>query len=358
MTLRDQRQLEFADQFITEGGYGILHLCPRFGKIRVAIHIFKALGVKRVLIAYPDYHIAEAWEKEFDELNYRPEEVVFSTYMSLRKHTKELYDIVVLDEIHLMSEAQILDARPLLSNNDVVLGLTGTLSKATKKVMKQALHLGVIANYPIETAIKEGVITDYEITVIQVPLDTIVKKCHKGKVRSEKQQFDAFTFVINKLEDKGGDTKFLRLSRMRLFQNSLAKLNKTKALLEEHPDDRVLVFCGLIDIADNLDIASFHSKSDDDEGFAEFIDGKGNHMAVVRLGNTGLTYKPLNRVIINYFDGNSENLTQKLLRCMSLEYDNPGKIAKIDIITTNEDVELRWLKRGLEFFDKSKITYI
>jgi hypothetical protein len=80
-------------------------------------------------------------------------------------------------------------------------------------------------------------------------------------------------------------------------------------------------------------------------------------MAVVKIGNTGVTYKPLNRVIINYFDSNAENLAQKINRCMAMEYDTPDKKAHIYIISSNEEVELKWLKKALEFFDKSKINY-
>jgi len=63
-------------------------------------------------------------------------------------------------------------------------------------------------------------------------------------------------------------------------------------------------------------------------------------------------------VIINYFDSNAENMTQKILRCMSMEYDNPGKKALIYIVTTDEDEEKRWLERSLSFFDKTKIRYV
>ena len=77
-----------------------------------------------------------------------------------------------------------------------------------------------------------------------------------------------------------------------------------------------------------------------------------------KIGNTGVTYKPLNKVIINYFDSNAENLAQKINRCMAMEYNNPDKKAYIYIISSNEEVELKWLSRALEFFDKNKIKYI
>jgi hypothetical protein len=78
----------------------------------------------------------------------------------------------------------------------------------------------------------------------------------------------------------------------------------------------------------------------------------------VKIGNTGVTYKPLNHVIINYFDSNAENLAQKINRCMGMEYNNPDKKAHIYIISTDEIVELNWLNKALEFFDRTKIKYI
>ena len=151
---------------------------------------------------------------------------------------------------------------------------------------------------------------------------------------------------------------FMRLARMRLIQSSLAKVKATRALLEKHADERVLVFCGVTKIADNLGIPSYHSKSSEKQLFEDFAEGKGNHLAVVKIGNTGVTYKPLNKVIINYFDSNAENLAQKINRCMAMEYNTPDKKAHIYIISTNELVELKWLQKALEFFDSKKIKYI
>ncbi len=156
---------------------------------------------------------------------------------------------------------------------------------------------------------------------------------------------------------EGRDTMFLRLARMRIVQNSLAKLEKTKELLAKFKDERVLVFCGVTAIADKLGIPSYHSKSTEKEIFTEFAEGHGNHLAVVKIGNTGVTYKPLNRVIINYFDSNGENLAQKINRCMAMEYNNPDKKAQIYIVCSTEEVEIKWLKKALEFFDQDKIKY-
>lgn len=359
MTLRDKRQQEFADIWLNHGRFGILNLCPRFGKIRTTINILKKLKSKGVLIAYPDNKIKDSWKADFEELRYNDENVTYTTHLSLHKYKDETFDLVVLDEIHLLSEAQIEAAKELIDNNERVLGLTGTMTDWTKKTLFDELGLSVLAEYPIEQAIKEGVIVDYEIFVKTVPLDRKTLQNYKGKNRTEKQQFEAISWAINYTEERRGNTMFLRLARMRIIQNSLAKRECTKRILDKHKDERILVFCGVTKIADALGIPSYHSKKGEKEMFEKFVSGEGsNHMAVVKIGNTGVTYKPLNKVIINYFDSNAENLAQKINRCMAMEYDNPDKKAQIYIISSDESVELKWLKKALEFFDKSKIKYV
>jgi len=360
MTLRDKRQAEFADMWWNHGKFGILNLCPRFGKIRTTINILKKMKPNcSILIAYPDNKIKQSWIEDFEEMDYENDNITYTTHLSIHKHTGTEFDIVVIDEIHLLSEAQIGACVDLFSINDNILGLTGTLSRWTKRTLRDDLSLSVVAEYPIEKAIEEGVIVDYQITVVKVPLDNIVRNEYgKKKIKkTELQQFKYLSGTINRMMYSGGNTMFMRLARMRLIQSSLAKLNKTKQLLNQYKDERVLVFCGTTKIADSLGVPSHHSKSKDKDAFKRFAEGEGKHMAVVKIGNTGITYKPLNKVIINYFDSNAENLAQKINRCMAMEYNTPDKKADIYIISSQENVEEKWLNKALEFFDKKKINY-
>ncbi len=359
MSLRDKRQAEFADLYWNSQIYsqrrGILYLCPRFGKCRVAINVFKKMDNPRILIAYPDNNIKKAWKDDMEEVGYKNKNVTFTTHLSLKKHMEEKYDIIVLDEIHLLSEAQIQVCENL--ECDMILGLTGTMSAATEATLFTDLKMRVIARYPIEKAIEEGIVTDYQITVKMVDLDDKVKNQYKNSLRTEKAQFDAYGFVIDKLTEQKKDTFFLRLARMRIIQNSLAKLNATKRILKENKDERILVFCGLIDTAEKLGCPVHHSKNKNVQAFDDFADGIGNHYAVVKIGNTGKTYKPLDKVVVNYFDSNSENLAQKILRCMAMEYNTPGKKAHIWLVSSTEKTELKWLEKALEFLDPGKIKY-
>lgn len=357
MTIRDKRQREFSDVWLKKK-HGILNLCPRFGKIRTSILVLEKIKPKTILIAYPDNKIKESWQSDFHDSGFDDSIVTYTTHLSLKKYAELSFDVVIIDEIHLLSEAQIEVCKELFDNNKQVLGLTGTLSSWTERTLEEELDIHVIATYPIEKAIEEGVIVDYEIHVIRVPLDNLVYNDYKGKLKTEKKHYDGLSWVINKIQNSGADTMFMRLARMRIIQSSLAKCNATKALLAAHKDERVLVFCGTTAVADSLGIPSYHNKSKEKSIFEDFAEGEGNHLAVVKIGNTGVTYKPLDRVIINYFDSNAENLAQKINRCMAMEYNTPDKKAHIYIVSTNESVELKWLAKALEFFDKNKIKYI
>lgn len=358
MTIRDKRQKEFADVWLKHGKFGILNLCPRFGKIRTSIIALEKIKPESILIAYPDNKIKESWQADFHDSGFDDSIVTYTTHLSLKKYAEQSFDVVIIDEIHLLSEAQIEVCKNLFDVNGQILGLTGTLSSGTERTLEEELDLHVVATYPIEKAIEEGVIVDYEIHVIRVPLDNTIYNDYKGKMKTEKKHYDGLSWVINKLQNSGADTMFMRLARMRLIQSSAAKTNATKALLAANKNERVLVFCGTTAVADNLGIPSYHNKSKEKSIFEDFAEGEGNHLAVVKIGNTGVTYKPLDKVIINYFDSNAENLAQKINRCMAMEYNTPDKKAHIYIVSSNEPVELKWLQKALEFFDKSKIKYI
>ncbi len=189
--------------WLNNGRFGILNLCPRFGKIFTTINILEELKPKRVLIAYPDNKIKQSWKDDFAKRGYDDSNVTYTTHLSLKKHLDDQFDLIVIDEIHLLSEAQIEAAKEMIDKHmefshtgGDVLGLTGTLSSWTEKTLEQELDLHVLATYSIDQAIREGVIVDYEITVVRVPLDNKRKNNYKGKVRTEKAQFDAYGYVI------------------------------------------------------------------------------------------------------------------------------------------------------------------
>jgi len=268
----------------------------------------------------------------------------------LEKKILEKWDIFVIDEIHLLSAKQ----KGLVRDYNCVylLGLSGTLSKDTERELWEELNLPVVVNYTLNQAITDGLISDYRINIISVSLDD-TKKIYKKNTKTEKAQYRAYTWVI---ENKG-QSLMLNLGRMRIIHNSLAKIAKSKEILKTLKGERVLVFCASNKTAKELGCKIHTSKFNNQKEFDKFVSGEGNnHMAVCKIGNTGLSFRSLDNILIQAFDSNSENLTQRI--CRSLILDEKDKVSQIYIVVSTEKQELKWLGKSLEFFDKSKIKYV
>lgn len=355
--IRNRLQSEFADKWI-KTMRGILYLTPRFGKIYTTINILERIeqGIE-ILIAYPDIQIKESWEKDFITRGFDSSNVTYTTHMSLKKYVGKKFGMIIIDEIHLLSPAQRMALSDIQDNNLVVLGLTGTLMDKTEKILHEELCLSVVAEYSLAQGIRDKIIPDYEINIVNTPLDdTRLKQYSKG-MKTDKKHFNDLNFVIKKMDKEGRNAQFMRLHRLRLIQKSYAKVLKTRHILQKYSEERILVFCGLVEVAESLGIPAYHGKVKNKQIFQDFVDGKTKHLAVVKIGNSGVTYAKLGRIIINYFDSNAENLAQKINRAMNMEFDNPEKIAKIVILSSMEEVELNWLRKALEFFDPAKIKY-
>lgn len=357
MELKSKYQNKWSDIFIDKGNKGLLAIAPRAGKTRLALKIATKTNCKRILVAYPDNKIKNSWLKDVKETDFQCD-IVYTTYLSLYKHIGK-YDYVFLDEIHQTSEAQRTEIAKLLSINERWAGLSGSLGNQTIKELNQYFKARVIVDYPIEQAIKDGLISNYEIHVVTCKLDDkITFKNKKGKLVTEKKMSDNYGYVIDMLRNQGKSTMFAALGRMRLIQKSIGKINKTKELLEQFKNERVLIFNGLTTTANSFGSLVHHSKNENEEEFIKFAtnQSKFKHLAVVKIGNSGVNFVDLDKIILNYFDSNEENTTQKICRALLLD-ENPDKVAKIYIVCTNEDYERKWLQKSLRMFIQSKIYY-
>lgn len=356
MNRRNELQEEWSEEIIRKNCYGIAHISPRAGKTNCALKVLTKIKAKKVLILYPDSKILNSWKGDFEKFNYHNDDVVFSTYLSLNKHIDK-YDIVIADEIHQMSENQLDGLKKLMKLNSRLLGLSGSISDKTLVEINQFISIGIIVNYTIEEAIKDGIIANYNIHIVECSLDNVkMSPNKKGKYLTEKQFSDNYTYVIERLQKEGKSSMFLSLARMRIIQSSVGKLNKTKQLLSKFKDRRVLIFTGLTKSANQLGELVHHSKDDNSEEFIKFAadESEFNHLSVINIGKAGINFKNLDCIIINYTSSNDEEMTQKICRCLLLE-DDPNKISNIYIIVTTEPYEQKWLQKSLRMLDRTKI---
>ena len=388
--LRHKRQEEFAEIWL-KTRFGILYLCPRFGKIKTALNAIALTGLAnpRILVIHPIETIKKSWIDDIEKWGYNLDCFSFTTTASLWKlaETPRVFDIIIMDEVQMFSPANLQEMKALIDfGNKNVLGLSGTISAQTAFDLRQVLGLPIVAEYPIELGIKEKVITDYKINVIMTDLNSSSKYIVPSKKypNFKVSEAERYKYLTEKMESIKAEVKarndlmverayakgqlpdyedfervdlgLLPLQRMHILKKSQAKLETTKKLMQRFAGERMLIFCGVTEIADSLGVPVFHSKNKDIEVKDAFCRGEGNALATVDMFEAGVTIKPINRAILNSFDSNPENLAQRISRLTGFEYDSPEKVAMVYIVCTNT-VERDWLDKALEFFDLTKVTY-
>lgn len=359
MTKQDDLQKQFVDEglsFFRKIDRGYYNLAMRFGKCKTTIELMNKMLNKNewVLIAYPDNKLKQTWMDEMDKWGFREDvNVELVNFSSLKKHLDAKYDFFVIDEFHAASENENDLAHQIMDNSKYTLGLSGTISNDTIAVW----DLAEIASYTTDDGIEDGILADYKITVHMVNLDNLVKTVDKkGKLKTEKQKYDGYTWVIENLKRQGANFMHLALARNRLSLSSIGKMNHVKKLLGKLSDKRVLIFTGLANVADNLGVPSYHSKSKDDSAYTGFQSGEHNHLALAAMGKVGVTYKELDSVILLNFTYNAEETSQILNRAIKLDYHE--KVADLHIICLNEAAEIKKIKESLSMLDQSKIKFV
>jgi superfamily II DNA or RNA helicase len=355
---QDELQQQFIDKGLTffrlhDRGY--YNLAMRFGKCKTTINLLQRLFEHdcTVLIAYPDNKLKQTWMDECKLWGYCNPNITYVNFSSLSKHEDDCFDFFIIDEFHSASDNENTFCHFIMDNCNYTLGLSGTISEDTKSQW----DLEEIGSYTTQQGIQDGILADYKISVHIVNLDNIVKTVDKkGKLKTEKQKYDGYTWVIDKLKRDGANFMHLALARNRLSLSSLGKVNHVKKLLSKLSDKRVLVFTGLSNVADSLGIPSYHSKSEDDSGYTGFQSGEHDHLALAAMGKVGVTYKDLDSVILLNFTYNAEETSQILNRAIKLDYKS--KMADLHVICLNEPAEIKKVKESLSMLDETKIKYI
>lgn len=336
---------------------GIL-VSMRLGKTRCIINYFKKFTKKpRILVAYPSNDIKQSWLDEFKILDYSNENLVFTNFSSLKKHVSSEFDIIVLDEAHALSQFELDQAVLLQKNCKKMILSSGTFDEDTKNILTTYLNMNLVYEYGVDKAVESKIVADYEIFIHTVDLDTIIKtKAKNGLYRSEKQHYDAYTFIMQKMKKNAKDSKFLALYRNRISQNSISKRDYVKKLIKSFdPSKRILVFNGTSKAADSLGLPTYHSKTDN-IAFGLFLNQAIHRLSLVNMAKAGITFKNLDIVILNGFTGNPEETLQIIGRALIMDYND--KKASIHVICLNEPSEILKLQKSLELLDQSKIKFI
>ena len=167
MTKQDEIQqnhlLILLNHYKEENKQALAHLSIRYGKTKLSCALLRGLFSydQTTLIAYPDNKIREVWESECLKWGYSNPNITYVNFSSLWKYEDKVFDMVVCDEVHELSENQ-LDILHIIITNDrniKFLGLSGTISKETQ----QRIGIPIVVEYSTSSGKEDKILADYRM---------------------------------------------------------------------------------------------------------------------------------------------------------------------------------------------------
>lgn len=364
MSVRDRIQGEASQAIVNNAFQGIINCSPRVGKSRILILALKKLKKKvPILITYPTNNIRDSWIEEFKKWDYNNYHIDLLNQRSLHKLSKKQlneYKIVVSDECHSLSPAQL---TILMSFKGRLLGLSGSINKDTKDRLEAFLGLVEIYNYSVSEAIEDEIIADYRIKIITLPLNSTIKYIDAGsKAKPFKtteaahykyltRQFIQAAAVAKKDHSKDGWVKSILGRRARAIYGYQSKIELTKKLLTKL-DGKVLVFTGLTanDICEHK-----HDSKTEEDNLTKFKNGEIDRVQCVDQVSMGQTISDLKQGVFHQLKSNSELMLQKALRMCNYEDGKPATIYILCYENTNDE---KWVNKAVAMLDSNKIEYL
>ena len=344
--------------------HGLLWLAPRIGKTKLIIDLLKRDKIDKILWVTPSANLADKdIPEEFAKWGAKRyiKRLTTTTYASL-KNVVGFFDMVILDEVQHLTEN---NAANLLSRSIdylSIIGMTGTPTKhEDKQELYSALKLRSLYKIDLNSAVNIGLLADYKINVVTVPMEAEKKNVEAGRKGAKFMQTEvsAYAYATDNLSRaiSGGNSNaimFSVLSRMRLVHNSPTKFKVAQKLVDGL-EGRKLIFAGNIAQAEALCKNTYHSKTNGDD-LRDFKSEKLNSLALVNAGGTGHTYKNLEHLILVQADSDKNGLTsQKIARTLLSQGKYKATIWIVCLLGTQDE---KWIASTLNNFDKDKIEYV
>ena len=369
--------------------YILAELPTSVGKTRVALEFMndkKATG--NILIVIPRLILIDNWKKEFIKWGYEPylTQVTFTTYISLPKYTKgKMYDLVIFDECHHLSERAREAAEELISNH--ILLLSATVNRTLKKEFKMLFPQLECYKISMREAIDEDILPDPEVFLIPLELSNNIIETMVINPKAKKTTKVSFPYRFMARKDK--NTKYIiectqqeyysdlsamidfykrnyfhtnnqaiyfrwqQKAKERLMWLSGLKNNVVLQLLEKLKDKRTLTFCNGIEQTEILGKYCINSKNTESDSILEdFNNEKINHITACNILNEGANLTNCQVGIFVSINSSDKMRIQKLGRI--LRHKEP----KIFIIYYKDTREEELVQEMLENYNSELVTIV
>ena len=329
------------------------------GNTRIAIkHLMINFNpLIEALVVIPKHSVAQSWIDELGKMDLEKltKHITFTTYLSLKKHNPNDYDIVYLDECHSLKYSHELFLGPYVGK---ILGLTGTppKNKTSEKGMLVQKYCPIKYEFSVDEATDSNILNDYQIVIHELELSKVpaLKKKNKAGGHWWTTEEKDYNYVTSRLADAQSQQQiqFARIMRMRALMDYTSKESYVKSILK-NIDTQCIVFANTQKQADRICKHSYHSGNPKSEENLElFSDGRINHLSCVLQLSEGVTIPNLKQGIIMHAYGNEKKTAQRIGRLLRL---NPSETAVCHILCYKGTQDVKWVEAAISSFDPNKI---
>lgn len=327
-----------------------LMLSTGVGKTRIALSILKDRLKDKlfysILIVVPKNVLKDEWIKEIHKwgMDEMLPHIVFTTYVSLPKHSLTHYHAVIWDEAHHITDRcfEVIKAYNIKHfYNQINLFLSATLNRQKMFAIKNSFHNVYTLKVDIKEAINNDILPDPEVLLIPLRLDKtkpnqvyVKRKSCKREVTCEFRnrwtylkdkttrvniwctEFEYYGLLESDYElatNHARETWRRQLAIQRLKWLSEIKTPLVKNILQTLNKERTLTFCNSIDQSEKLGKYPIHSgKKELLENLEKFNNGDINHITAVGILNEGANITNLRVGIFGFLTASNVPTFQKI----------------------------------------------
>jgi superfamily II DNA or RNA helicase len=323
----------------------------RSGKTLCILDYIESRKISQVLWIVPyTTNIIGVYE-EIDKWDIQGINVKAICYQSLKNYIDKEFDLIVLDEIHKITETYY-DYISNIKHNRII-GMTGTYPKKFNKrhIIENLLRLQCVYTYTVKDAVKDQNVAPYNIIIIKKNLSQeknilvkyIDKKTNQPKSFYASEQ-STYNNLSNRIELSSGKRQMmLRLERMRFVNTLDSTIEYIKEYIQRNKSKRFLVFVATKDMAERCSEYCYYGGKTD-KYFKLFQEGKINHLILVEKATVGVTYENLDQVLLTNINSSNASVQQKIFRAILFR---PDYEAQIDILINNNTEQEKWIQYSI-----------
>lgn len=344
MDFREEKQNEIIEKALSSPRCSI-SAAVRLGKTYCML--ICAQKFKKVLVSYPNLPIKQSWLDDAEKFNIDISHITFTTNISLENYDLKEYDCVICDEYDTLSISNLEFLQQNLPDNLKLFSGTPPEKGSDKRFISENIAPTVYEILIDETIGKTS--KDYKITVHLLDASKTILPLSKGRSWSEIKKIK---WLESRYEKSRNWNDMLQI--INAIKQSKTKMDYLQKMVKSN--EREIIFVETKKQCSDLGLPTYHSGIEDaDLDLEGFQRGLIDKLVTINQLKAGITFKNLKRAILLHTYSNYSKAQQKLARVLT--YSEEGDVADLHVLCIKDSYDFKWVKKSLEHFDQSKITW-